>query len=534
MAERLTDQKTSPLLLLSIFTFFFAAYALTLEGLPTGGDAWGMFLVTDSIVNDGDVFLSASDRVVLRAGRDGKWVSKYGIGQSLAEIPAYLAGSLASKSAHGPYRTALLYFITSFTSVLVSSGTCVLFYLTCVQIGWSRRVSLVLTVAVGFGSLIWPYSKTLFSEPLQAFSLPASFYMLMKWRDTGGAWRAAAAGFFLGLTAATKPFLVLCTPPLIVYFLCGLGLRRRGKAQFRDALLFFCAFAFWIAVVICYNWLRFGNPLELGYLGGTDRDGVHGFNTPLLVGLHGLLFSSGKGLIFFMPATVLLIFAWRPFARRRPAEAWTIAAVSVLMLVSYSKWNAWHGDYSWGPRFLLPAVPLLLLPIGVLFRRFANKAAVISVFCISVFVQVLGVSVNHSEFILAANGSAPYNVFFHPGRIELRDNLLATHYIPEYSQIAGHYWMLKHIASRGSTPLKESESRMQKDFPWRGIARRSVPVATEAGLTLDTWWAYFPKLFPKSSAWVYPTAWIFVIILFISAGSLALTANKTKDDCADG
>jgi hypothetical protein len=32
------------------------------------------------------------------------------------------------------------------------------------------------------------------------------------------------------------------------------------------------------------------------------------------------------------------------------------------VFIVYSKWWAWHGGWCWGPRFLVPVIPLLLLP----------------------------------------------------------------------------------------------------------------------------------------------------------------------------
>ncbi|MFA6448181.1 MAG: hypothetical protein WCX65_01825 [bacterium] len=540
MADAHADKPVSPSFALLLFIFFFSVFSLTLEGLPTGGDALGMFLVTNTLVEDGSFFLADSSQVVLRHGRDGKLVSKYGIGQSLAEIPAYLVARIAAARTNTIDPAFLLFFITSFTSPLICAALCGLFFLMCLRIWGDFKTALALTFLLGLGTLVWPHSKTLFSEPLQTLCLAGGFYALIAYRESGGARRAFAAGFLLGLMAAAKPFLLLAAAPAAFYFLASLRSRPRGERRAAAFAAFAAPFAFWIAVILWYNWARFGGIFEFGYLGGADRDGVHGFSVPLLVGLHGLLFSSGKGLLFFVPSLILLVFAWMPFAKKRPALAWTVAATFVIMLFGYAKWNAWSGDFAWGPRFLLPAVPLLILPLGALFdragfsRRLAGRAVIGAAFLISFLVQILGVSVSASEYLIIANRASPYNGFFNPARVELRDNILSEHYIPEYSQLAGHYWLLKHIILNRGLSQGKLEAEMQKDFPWKGIASYAPPRGAAAAARLDTWWTRIGAFYPDAAGWTQKLALFFSIMLIISGAALARAINKLKDTCFHG
>jgi len=81
-----------------------------------------------------------------------------------------------------------------------------------------------------------------------------------------------------------------------------------------------------------------------------------GFDAPFLVGLASILLSFGKGLIFFAPA----FFVPLPKATDPALVHYQrlLQAVLVGMLLVYSKFTAWSGDWYWGPRyFLLAAVP---------------------------------------------------------------------------------------------------------------------------------------------------------------------------------
>ena len=182
----------------------------------------------------------------------------------------------------------------------------------------------------------------------------------------------------------------------------------------------------------------------------------------------------------------------------------------------------------------MPAVPLLLLPLGVLFepdgfwRRASGKAAIAAVFLVSFFVQVLGVAVNYNENFLITDRSAPVNSYFSPSRVELRDNLLSEHYVPEFSQLAGHYWLLKHTLLHRNLPENEAAELMRSDFPWKGLLPYAAPRGATSGLGFDAWWFHFLRFYPRTVFWVYPLALFFGIMLIISTAELATATVKMK------
>lgn len=131
-----------------------------------------------------------------------------------------------------------------------------------------------------------------------------------------------------------------------------------------------------VVLFLGYNYLRYGEWFNFGYPG-------EGFTGNLAVGLYGLLFSFGKGLILFAPITIFCI-AWFMFKHREmePLHRYlfTTSLISfVCYLIVYAKWGSWHGGWCWGPRFLLPFVPLIHIIFPFLWKSASRDNRMLSV-----------------------------------------------------------------------------------------------------------------------------------------------------------
>lgn len=147
-----------------------------------------------------------------------------------------------------------------------------------------------------------------------------------------------------------------------------------------------------LAALAAYNLARFGSPLATGYALGGGED----FSASPVVGLLGLTIGPYRGLLWFAPVSALAV-ALVPLAwRRAPALVGLAGAVGMTTLVTYAAWWTWWGGYTWGPRFLLPALPLLTLALPLAWPRLSAAArwGTALIVALSALAQVPGVLVD--------------------------------------------------------------------------------------------------------------------------------------------
>lgn len=149
-------------------------------------------------------------------------------------------------------------------------------------------------------------------------------------------------------------------------------------------------FAVAAVLIATENWIRRGGPFASNY-------GSY-FGWPFF-GLLAILFSFGKGLIFFTPGLFLpirhAVDGLEEHAKRLLASTHVLWIVFVMGLVAvYSGWLWWDGGWFWGPRFFLFASfpASLALALG-LHRRGINLVmdlVTLLVLGLSVWVDVNG------------------------------------------------------------------------------------------------------------------------------------------------
>lgn len=357
---------------------FSAFYAGTSRGVFVFGDDILMYQVTEAIWERGEVAVTShaprDDVASGVPGSDGRRYAKYGLGPSLVALPFYGASHRLfdrlelpeTADAWGNTRTGPTIFGTGLANAATGGATVAVTFLLAVELGYPLLVALATAFCLGAGTLLAHYSGTFLSEPLSALCLAVGVLGLLKAKGKGsvkgvvpGRWWLAISGFAAGLAVATKVAHVVVVLPLL-FWAAVLGWRRaRQRGAVVHTLYWSFCFSGWVAAIAWYNGSRFGSILATGY--GSEAGN---FTTPLWLGLGGLLASPAKGIFWYCPVLLLALVGARAFWRRNRGCALTILAASAAWLLLISRYYQWYGGGSWGPRFLVPLLPLWILPLG--------------------------------------------------------------------------------------------------------------------------------------------------------------------------
>jgi len=326
-----------------------AALVLTMDDRHAGKGSDGRQMIGTAValVETGGIGLGRGEpRTVDRAGGDR--VSRYGLGASLAQVPAALLAP-AGERRLGPGTSQPLFLLAPLLSVLLA---CVAAAGVARLLGASPRGEAWTVVLTGLGSHLGSYAALDYGEPMQAASVAGALALALG-ATSGAAPRsgvrlAAGAGACAGAAVLVKSSLAVVGPLCLLPLLAAdpARTRRLGAAAAGAAP----PLLGWLALELA----RFGAPFA--------AYGGEGFSHPVLDGLWRLLVGPNRGLLWFFPACVVagrgLLAALRgPAGRVRLAAAGCALAALALLLTSASWW-AWHGAGGWGPRLLAPAVPL--------------------------------------------------------------------------------------------------------------------------------------------------------------------------------
>jgi hypothetical protein len=242
----------------------------------------------------------------------------------------------------------------------------------------SRAAFVVIAGALGTNALV--YATHVFGVAPCGVTLFASFLAARRARAAregtgwGGPLRAALAGGLAATSFVFDPLSGFAVGVVGVYAATGDG-RRATRAT--RALSFAAGALGPLALWMAYNRACFGHPLETGIHHLAEPEwaalyarGFHGFASPTFAGFRGLWLSGRRGMLFLSPFLALALPGWWRMARDSATRADAAASVAVVGAVSLFATMSmdWTGGWSVGSRYLVPAIPFLLVGVAAAVR----------------------------------------------------------------------------------------------------------------------------------------------------------------------
>jgi hypothetical protein len=452
-----------------------------------------MFLLTQAMVENHSVSFS---EIVSLSDTPGPQYSKYGLGMSVLAIPFYLFGKLLSFLLGIEASLATQFTVSMINAMLTALSCLMVFRIATERFEFTLRIGLFLALGFGLSTIAWYYSEDFMSEPATTFFLLSAVYWVTgKDRATRDLlW----AGTFLALAVSCRLAALVVIPGFIFYqwMVWAESAEKDIKQLVMDLLRPAIPVVAVLMLIMIYNYLRFGGPLETGYEKISGR---------FLLGFFGILFSPGKSLFLFNPLTLFGCLAFMFFLREQRKTALLFGWLIVSHLVLFSFWHSWQGGMSWGPRLMLVVLPYLILPIGFLLREHkqAVKIPVLLALVVGILIQLPSVTVNVARYYYEM--SRDFGSLGH-------DQILFS---PQYSQLLGQSKQVAVVFENLDDELQMAQmvSLAKKGERFLGA---DVSVVLENGLAVNApnfWWYYMYLFGYPFYFWLLPPVALVGVIM---------------------
>jgi len=381
--------------MLTLATFLASVYMLTYSGRIESSDTRALFDTVSSLVQHGDMYLDVSawynypqpsaqgDYPLVRVDTEPM--------QPILAAPLFW---LAQELPGVGLNHAVWLF-----NVLIGALAGVVLFLYALALGYRETTAVIAALLFGCCTIIWPYSKSFFREPLATLLILVAALFIERWRGNRYRSMLLFVGAALALLGAwlSKEAVIFAAPALFIIAVPSVQFAGTRRLVTAFLLLVVTSLVALLAVSILLS------PEGLTTLQAqiANVTGRSLFNIQNLHhALHAYLFSIG-GSFWATSPIVLLALPGLWLMYRRGHYRYVIALVVVVMTFvgGYALLRGvhWFGGLSWPPRFMIPIIPFLILgalpAIELLMNRIVSRwvallAAALVIF--SLWVQLSG------------------------------------------------------------------------------------------------------------------------------------------------
>lgn len=353
-------------------------------------------------------------------GRDGNTYGATGLGFSLAFLPAVFLTDMVYKiyqitpPVHFPLENDWLILLTaSFTNAFFGALLGVTIFSYLLLLGIKKKTAILISLVGIFATNLLVYTKHSFAHMMFITFLFLSFFFIKYFFKTRKKLSLIFSGLSFGIGAITyNQSFFLVSIPLIIYFLIlsefKINKINLKNLLYRSLLILLGILPF----ALIYIWFEnqraapqstFNNPVTLAKVGFRPFS-----NLPVTVffeGIYGQLFSPGRSFFLYSPIVLTILIFWYKIRKSILAELVVLVILSIIFVVYLSTLHTygaggrgiagfWHGESSWGPRYLTILIPFTLLIVGWLYPRLRKIQKIIIFFPLvlaGLYIQFLGV-----------------------------------------------------------------------------------------------------------------------------------------------
>ena len=273
----------------------------------------------------------------------------------------------------------------------------------------------LLAMLACYGTFLFALSGVYFGHLLSGLFLLLTYIFLKQDKNY------FLAGVFLGLAFLTE-YTTAITGPVWLFLILY------NTRNFKKAIFFCAGVVPALLFILYYNQITTGNKFDLLYNHAAlaafkEMHESLGFRLPKIEAMWGLLFSSYRGLFFYAPILLLIIFY---FAKRTFEYKWKSLTNNYLLLfcavylLVNSSYYMWWGGWSFGPRHLTPVVMLLLYEGIIYLSKIKFSKIIFFILCIA-------------GIFLAWSGKAT-RIYMMPDDPSRFSNPLTSLIMPDFSQ----------------------------------------------------------------------------------------------------
>ncbi|MBX3160199.1 MAG: hypothetical protein KF773_29805 [Deltaproteobacteria bacterium] len=475
---------------LAIFVATFAFYMLSSSREPAWGDARSMWDVADRLVADRTIATTVRWPDDAPPGQDGKYYGIAPIGTSLVHVP----GAALARISHGisaRHDGLARPLFVHLAPALLGALACAVFFLLLRDLAISAGAASVSTAILACATTTWVYARMPYSEILQLACFLGLFRATLRVANAPVRREALWWGVWAGCLLDAKYVFAAAIAGAALVIAWTLRARRRELLEVTK----------WaavtgvplVALALWYNWARWGSVTSTGYEPYLDAY----FGGSVFDGAWGMLLSPNKSAFLYSPPLVLAVIALPSAVRAVPRLGLAMLAMVAPVFLVYATYRSWSGEWAWGPRFFVWAVPVMLVPLAWFVdaaRTRWRRGVLGAVVALGLAVQVLGCALYWDHFIRIAidvknqwlgqpNRRGSYIADRGRGHCDsCFEDTYEVLWTPALHPIRGHWWLLKSIA-RG-----DDARSAQADAPWRGYTTLEMNLTQSYPRARVDWW----------------------------------------------